>query len=593
MELLGSSELTTRFGWSDWCVVAAYLVVTTILGAKLSGKQATIRDFFLGGRKLPWWAVCGSIIATEVSTATFVAVPAISFAVGGDLTYLQLAIGSILARFIVAIYFIPRYYEKEIYSPYDYVGLRVGSRVKTATTGLFMVGAVLGQGARLFTSAFVLSVVADVELVTAIWMMGLFSALWAMIGGITMVIWTDVIQFFVLMSGALVALWFAIDSVPASWGDSIQIAADAGKFRFFDFTGDLSVRYTFWCGLLATPFINLAAFGTDQVMAQRMFCCKNQDDAAKATIVSSVSILITVVMLLVGVSLFIYFRFNPFTEQESALYAKDKTYLLPIFIVRALPPIVKGLIVAAIFAAAVSTLQSALAALAQTTSGPLLKRFAKVDGRSRSAAPAASRRRNAAGRNRKSRTQDEESGGASFWRSDVSISKALVAVWGIVLCAMATGCIVLARRYENSIDLVLALAGYSYGPLLGIFLLAFLPKPPSDTGLIWAVPLAVLAVFAASVHEPWAPYVVWPAVLAVLGLALIRLRGDVPKVFFLAFVVVLIALLPVLRLGTTDAGDPKYLAYPWTFPIGATITFFLGYVLGRPVATGSERDRSG
>lgn len=582
MQLTPLAEIQARFGWTDWSVVAVYLVVTTALGAKLSGKQATIRDFFLGGRKLPWWAVCGSIIATEVSTATFVAVPAISFAVGGDLTYLQLAIGSILARIIVAVYFVPKYYEKEIYSPYDYVGNRIGPRVKTTTTGLFMVGAVLGQGARLFTSAFVLSIVADVELVTAIWLMGLFSVLWAMIGGITMVIWTDVIQFFVLMLGAVTALWFALSSVPATWGEVMTVANDAHKFRVFNLSGDLSVPYTFWCGILATPFINLAAFGTDQVMAQRMFCCRNQDDAAKATIVSSISIFIAVIMLLVGVALFVYFSFNPFTEQEAALFGKEKTYLLPIFIVRALPVGIKGIIVAAIFAAAVSTLQSALAALAQTASGPILKRFAEVEGRSRRPAP---RRKGAASSRRKASSVHR----VPIWRREVPISKALVAVWGVLLCGMATCCIVIVRQYDNAIDLVLALAGYTYGPLLGIFLLAFLPKPPSDAGLIWAVPLAVLAVFAASVHEPWARYLVWSAAMAALGLGMLRLHGDVRKILSLVLVTVFIAVLPVLRVGLTDLGEPKYMAYPWTFPIGTFITLFLGYVLGLPDAPASAK----
>lgn len=559
--------MQTGFTWIDWSVVAAYLVLTTLLGARLAGKQATIRDFFLGGRKLPWWAVCGSTIATEVSTATFLVVPAISFAAGGNLTYLQFAIGSIIARFIVGLYFVPRFYEKEIYSPYDYVGNRLGSRVKTTTTGLFLVGAVLGQGARLYTSAFALAIVADVPLPTAIWMMGGFSVLWAMIGGITMVIWTDVIQFAILMTGAAVALSYAVLSVPAPVSDVISMASAAGKFQLFDLSTDLTVPYTLWAGLIALPFTNLAAFGTDQVMAQRMFCCRNQKDAAKSIIFSSFGILIALVMLLVGASLYVYFQYYPFTPEEAARYDEKSTYLLPIFIVRALPIGIRGIIVAAIFAAAVSTLESALAALAQTTSGPFLKKWARAGQR----------------------------GGkrAEWWRGELVISKGLVLAWGIVLCGMAMLSIEMDKRYANTIDLVLALVGYTAGPLLGIFLLAFLKKPPSDRGLPWAVPMAVLAVFAILQHDipltisetlqiNLADWIVWSGCLIALAMGLMHLRADVRKVFTLTLAVIAILLLHNWQVGVDHLGKPTYPAYPWSYPVGPIFTFVLGYVLGQP-----------
>lgn len=567
MPELTLAEAVPTFHWADWGVVGLYLVLTTILGAKLAGRQATVRDFFLGGRKLPWWAICGSTIATEISTATFVAVPAVSFAAGGNLTYLQLAIGSIIARIIVALYFVPKYFEKEIYSPYDYAGYRLGARVKKATTALFMIGAVLGQGARLYTSGFVLSTVAGVDLITAVWLMGIFSVLWAMIGGITMVIWTDVIQFFVLLLGAMAVLWYSFSSVPASWGDMLQIAQDADKFRLFDFSFDMSLNYTFWVGILCTPFINLAAFGTDQVMTQRMFCCRNQRDAAKATIVSSVSIFIALLMLLVGVALYVYFRFLPFTPEEAALFDERKTYLLPIFIVRALPMGIRGLVVAAIFAAAVSTLESALAALAQTTSSPLLKRIAPPKKKGR--------------KSRKS----------AFWQSEVAVSKMLVFGWGVVLCIMASACRLLESRFENTIDLVLAMSGYTMGPLLGIFLLAMLSKPPSDAGLPWAVPLAVLGVFGVLQHDWNIPllggasadltdWIVWGGCLAALVLALKHLHGDVLKVGAIAAAVIVIVLLHAWNLGLDGEGSTKYPSYTWSYAVGPLITMGLGYVLG-------------
>lgn len=544
-----------RFHLLDWGVVAAYLVFTTVLGAKLAGKQATIRDFFLGGRKLPWWAVCGSTIATEISTATFVVVPAIVFAAGGNLTYLQLAIGSVLARFIVGWYFVPRFYEEEIYSPYDYVGRRLGPRVKTVTTALFLVGAVLGQGGRLFTAAFMVSIVADLDLVSAIWLMGAFSVLWAMIGGITMVIWTDVIQFCILLLGAVVALGFALHVVPGGISEAVRIGREAGKFQFFDFSTDLSVRYTFWCGLLATSFSNLAAFGTDQVMAQRMFCCRDARDARRSIVWSSVSIGVALLMMMLGIALYAYFQHAPFTSDEAARYAKHQEYLLPIFIVRALPIGVRGLIVAAVLAAAVSTLESALAALSQTTVRPLMRQVSTWRG-----------------------TTDP----GPHFQGELGVSKALVFVWGMVLCGMATACIGIARNYQNAIDLVLAFAGYSAGPLLGIFLLAFLKHPRDDRGLPWAVAVSILAVFAVSVREPWADKVVFFTALILAGI--IPATRELSR-WHRAIVVLFI--MAAAGLHWVDGTRfPRLMssgwAFPWTYPLGTLITFGLGYVLGRP-----------
>lgn len=544
-----------RFHLLDWGVVAAYLVFTTVLGAKLAGKQATIRDFFLGGRKLPWWAVCGSTIATEISTATFVVVPAIAFAAGGNLTYLQLAIGSVLARFVVGWYFVPRFYEEEIYSPYDYIGRRLGPRVKTVTTVLFLIGAVLGQGGRLFTAAFMVSIVADIDLVSAIWLMGAFSVLWAMLGGITMVIWTDLIQFTILLVGAVVALGFALHVVPGGPGEAIRLGREAGKFQFFDFSTDLSVRYTFWCGLLATTFSNLAAFGTDQVMAQRMFCCRDARDARRSIVWSSVSIGVALLMMLLGIALYAYFQHAPFTPEEAARYTAHQEYLLPIFIVRALPVGVRGLIVAAVLAAAVSTLESALAALSQTTAGPLMRRVSKWRG---SAVP-----------------------GPRF-QGELGLSKALVFVWGVALCGMATACIGIARNYQNAIDLVLAFAGYTSGPLLGIFLLAFLKRPRDDRGLPWAVAVAVLAVFALSVREQWGGHVVYGAVAVVAGLALLRTGFGWQHRLLIVLAITAAGALHWVDGNRFPQLMSSGVAFPWTYPLGTIITFGLGFALGRP-----------
>ena len=206
-------------GWIDWGVVGAYFVVTTLIGGALAGKQATLRDFFLGGRRLPWYAVSGSIIATEISALTFISVPFVVFAPGGNFTYLQLGVfGSVLARIIVGYLVIPAYYQREIYSPYDYMGHQLGSAVRSMATVLFTLGGMLGQSARVYLTAVVLRVVLHQELgalaqatgvselTWAVLAIGAVSIGWTLMGGISTVIWTDVILFLVFLTGAGVAL---------------------------------------------------------------------------------------------------------------------------------------------------------------------------------------------------------------------------------------------------------------------------------------------------------------------------------------------------------------------------------------------------
>jgi SSS family transporter len=560
-------RLDSTFTWQDWSVIAAYLLLSTLIGARLAGKQSSIRDFFLAGRKLPWWAITGSMIATEISAVTFVAVPTMSYAKPGNLTYIQWAAGTILARIIIGLYFVPRYYEREIYSPYDYLERRLGLGVKKVTTGLFLVGAVLGQGARLYITAFVLSAITNLDLISSIWIIGAFSVCWALLGGMTTVIWTDVIQFLVFTVGAVLALYWGVSVVPGGARAVIETAQAADKFRWFDGSTDLSMEYTIWIGLLAMPFMNLAALGTDQVMAQRIFCCRTQRDASKAIIASSIAVGVALLMLGVGIALFCYFRIYPFSSPEADLYNSNKNYLLPIFIVRAMPMGVRGLVVAAIFAAAISTLDGALTALAQTT----LDLSAKA--------------RASSGRRR-----------AGLFRrllsNDIAASRTLVVAWGVVLCLMAMACILIARNYANAVELAFALVGYTYGPMLGIFLLAFLPTGRDHSGLLWAVPMSILAIFGMYVHgadgdwtlleRNWPDWIVWIGAAVILLLILFRSQKSPPRVAAIVAGTLVIVLLHRYRVELPD-GTAKYLAFNWSYPIGTAMTFALGYCLGKPI----------
>lgn len=548
-------QISRHFSWLDWGVIVAYLVFTTILGALLAGRQATIHDFFLAGRKMPWLAVYGSIIATEFSAASFLVAPALVFKPGGDFTYLQLAIGTILARFIIGYFFVPAFYEREIYSPYDYMGHRLGDRVKKISTALFVIGAVLAQGARIYIAALAFQVVTGTSIVQSITLMGAISILWAWMGGIRTVIWTDVIQFVLFSIGAVAALVYIGFSVEGGFAQVLRESWEAGKLRLVNTTFDTKTSFTLWCGLFATGWLTLASHGTDQMMAQRFFTCRNASDARKAVIWSSTSQIITLLLLLIGAGLYVFYQHHPLSPAEHAVVFDRSTVnsenkIFAIFIVDALPRGISGLVMAAIFAAAISTVESVLAALAQATEATVYRPLCK-----RPTTP----------------------------RQDVLVSRLLVAFWGVALTAFALFCDTLQSHYGDLIQFALAMTAYTYGGLLGMFLLALLPTNRNDLGLIWGVPLSMLTVFALASHTPIARVVVAVAVIILIGSALWRLSRQPMKIVCIGFLAGAILLIEFLVVGhDTQSNKPIYftLAWPWHYPIGTAITFVVGYLVG-------------
>lgn len=450
--------LHNHFTALDWSVVFGYLLLTTLVGHRLRGRQASIKDFFLGGRSLPWPAVSGSIIATEISGVTFIAVPGSVMALNGDFTYLQWAIGSILARVVVGLFFVKVFYEKDIYSPYDYMGNRLGRPVKTLATVLFTIGSILAQSVRVLVAALPLKVVTPLPFEWCIVVIGLFAVGWTLMGGMRTVIWTDVMQFGIFVAGGLTALFWMVGTFEGGWSTLFETARHAelfdgstkDKMRVFNLALDPALNMTLWVALLAVPFQNLNAFGVDQLNAQRMFCCRSADDARKAIIWSSLGQLVTVLMLMVGVALFVFYRLEPPTDPAilgelawSAGAPGKPDMAFPVWIVTELPVAARGLILAGIFAAAISSLDSILAALSQTT----LSLIHRTD---------------------REFSEHEH-------RRLVFQSRALVVFWGLALTGFT---FVLAAVKERTGDQILPLAfgmtTYTVGPLLGMFLVALL-----------------------------------------------------------------------------------------------------------------------
>ncbi|MEM7386370.1 MAG: sodium/solute symporter [Verrucomicrobiota bacterium] len=444
-------EIHEYFKTADWLVVFGYLAVCTLVGHFMSGKQSSIRDFFLGGRSLPWPAVSGSIIATEISGVTFIGVPGMVYALSGNFTYLQWAIGSILARIIVGYFFVRVYYEREIYSPYDYMGNQLGSPVKRLATFVFAIGSILGQSVRVLVAALALRVVTGWEFWQCILVIGIFAIAWTLMGGMQTVIWTDVMQFALFVFGGFLALVWIVQTLDGGWAEFTRVAGsvpeaapksgpDFGKFSILDFSTDPSLSFTFWVALIAVPFLNLSAFGVDQLNAQRMFCCRSATDARKAILWSSIGQLLTLLMLMVGAALFVYYQKFPPSEMAASEFAASGDTVFPVWITTTLPAGLSGLIIAGVFAAAISSLDSILAALSQTT----LSLFVNSD-----------------------EVSEDRHQNILFY------SRLLVVFWGLALSAFA---IILndLRGNINMVSLAFGMVAYTTGPMLGLFVAALL-----------------------------------------------------------------------------------------------------------------------
>jgi len=458
----------------DWGVLIGYLALTTWVGHRMRGKQASIRDFFLGGRTLPWQAVCGSIIATEISGVTFIGVPGIVMGLNGDFTYLLWGIGSIIGRVLVGLFFVKVYYEKEIFSPYDYMGNRVGAPLKRLATVFFTIGSILAQSVRVLVAALPLKVVTGLDFEICIVIIGLFAVAWTLMGGMQTVIWTAVMQFVLFSVGGMVALFWLVGSIDGGWSHMWQEASASGKTNVWDGRWGFGAEFhfTIWVALLAVPFQNLSAFGVDQLNAQRMFCCRNSGDAKKALIFSSVGQLLTLLMLLVGVALFVFYRDNPPTGAIADYLKFDENgvprgdqhgdAVFPTWIVTVLPAGLSGLILAGIFAAAISSLDSILAALSQTT----LSLFSHTG-----------------------QELSEEQGKRLVLRS-----KMLVVMWGVVLTVFT---LMLSRVSKDIpiIPLAFGMTAYTMGPMLGFFFAALYGKASFRGLLVGAVISLVLTVF--------------------------------------------------------------------------------------------------
>ncbi len=454
----------TGFSSIDYAVLLLYLVGITVFGMLFRRSQRTVKDYFLGARNISWLVISLSIVATETSTLTLIGVPALAYATyaspeeGGSFTYLQVVFGYIIARVVISVLFIPAYFQGELLTAYELLKRRFGIQAKNFAASLFLVMRALAEGVRVFAASIVLSAVLALSLpgLPHLWLwsiviVGMLTLVYTFEGGIAAVIWTDLIQLIIYIGGSLLAAYQLMHAVPGGWKAIAMEAAAANKLKIFSFAWNFNVPFTFWAGLLGGTFLTMASHGTDQLLVQRLLTCRDKRDSQKALVFSGFVVLFQFVLFLtIGMMLFAYYKAYPLT---SRLASNDEIF--PTFIVSRLPHGISGLVIAAIFAAAMSNLSGSLNSLASTTVLDLYKPLFRPN-----ASDAAL----------------------------LKLSRWLTAAWGLVLIAIA----IVARSWGSVFTTGLTIASLVYGPMLGAFLLGVLTKRVSQTGVMAGMTVSLL-----------------------------------------------------------------------------------------------------
>ena len=443
----------------DLIIIFGYLIGIVLFGAWFARKQKTTSDYFLGDRSVPWWAVAASIVATETSTITFISVPGIAFARGGNFQFLQLVFGYLLGRIVIAAIFIPSYFRGELMTVYQLLDRRFGGKIKVLAASLFVVMRNIADGIRLLLTAIVLAAVytsfqpaasAETIIVASVILIGVAMITFTYLGGMEAVIWVEVIQLGIYLVGAIAAAIVLVTSIDGGLNMVRETAGQYGKFSLFDFSFDFTKTFTFWAGLIGGCFLTMSTHGTDQYLVQRYLCTDRPKRAAAALLTSGAIVLGQFVgFLFIGVLLFAFY--HPFsdpgyaTATSAAFPFTGGDRVFPDFITRHLPPGLSGLVVAAIFAAAMS---SSLNSIAATAMNDLYKPF-------------------------RPRRSDKHY---------LKISHVLTLAWGLVQIAVA---LVMRNQNRSALDLALSIASLINGPILGVFLVGvFLKRVSQPSALI-------------------------------------------------------------------------------------------------------------
>ncbi|MGO9640043.1 MAG: sodium:solute symporter [Candidatus Acidiferrales bacterium] len=461
----------------DLILIIAYLAGITLLGVLYRRGQRSLRDYFLGGRTAPWWALALSIVATETSTLTIIGTPALAFA--GNLGFLQLVLGYLAGRVVIVLLFLPHYFRGEFYTAYQYIEQRFGKRMKAAAATLFLVTRSLAEGVRVAAIALVVGAAfgtgprASVALVLALTLLYTFE------GGMKAVIWTDVAQTVLYLGGSLAAFFLLLHRIPGGWEEITRVSSAAGgKLRVFDFSFSLrdpAKTYTFWSGLIGGCFLTMATHGTDQTIVQRLLAARSERESKIALLASGGIILAQFTLfLLLGVMLFVWHG------APAIVPGRSYDSVFPDFIVSAMPAGLRGLMMASILAVAMSNLSGSLNSLAASSVVDFRTLIKKAG-------------------------EEDATEQARYLR----LSRWMTLVWGVVLLFLGT------VAWGPVLEAGLTIASITFGSLLGLFLLGFLVRRANAAGAFVGMIAGLAAMLV--IHEEkllvWTWYVLAGAAL--------------------------------------------------------------------------------
>lgn len=440
-----------NFSSLDVIIIVVYLIGVAAFGILKGGKQKTAKDYFLSEKAIPWWAVCFAVVATETSALTFISIPGVAYV--SNLNFLQIAIGYILGRIIVSWFLLPKYFEGELLTAYAYLERRFGAKTKNFASSVFMITRVFADGVRLYATAIPIAIIfkgynlfsgtPDWEIYSiAIILMAAVTLVYTYIGGVRAVIWTDVIQMFIYIGGGILALIVLTGLIPSSFTDSISGLSQKGKLDFFNFywAGDFFDKpYTFIASVLGGMFLSMASHGTDQLIVQRLLTTESLKKSQKALIWSGIIVFFQFLLFLViGSMLYIFFSGEVMKSDE----------VFPKFIIHNMPTGISGIIIAGLLAAAMSTLSGSISALSSTLVGDIYKPYW--------------------GKNKSDAQM-------------LSVSRVVALIWSVILILSA---FIFMNSNKAVVELGLSIASFTYGGLLGTFLLGIFFKKVKQTDAV-------------------------------------------------------------------------------------------------------------
>lgn len=421
----------------DFSIIALYLAGITLFGLRFRRKQRTLRDYFLAGREIPWWAIALSIVAAETSTLTIISIPGLAY--DTNFTFLQVIIGYVIGRVVISFVLLPHYFRGDLYTAYELIERRFGRGLRSLTAGLFLLTRAAAEGVRVYAVSIVVSIALGTGQIASIAIITALTLIYTFEGGLAAVIWTDVVQTAIYVGGTLIGLMTIAHLVPGGRSAIHSAAAAAGKLQVFDFTPTLWKPYTFWSGVIGGTFFTTASHGTDQLIVQRLLAARGQKQSVTALLTSGVAILFQFALFLtVGIMLWAYYR-----VPSAAFGRPDRIY--PTFIASRMPHGISGLLIAAILAAAMSNLSAALNSLSSST---IMDFYARV------------------------RPQSDE-------RTKMRLSRLATLGWALVLFGLA---VIALHKAGRVVEVGLQIASVAYGALLGAFLLGTLTRRANQLG---------------------------------------------------------------------------------------------------------------